>query len=63
MKDQPRARVSIRTFGGVATDVDPSDATPGIAERSINVESQDEGILSTRRGFNYVHAEDIITSD
>jgi hypothetical protein len=60
--DQPRARVEIRSFAGFATDIDPSDAPPGLADKQVNCESQDEGVLTSRRAYSIATFESVTTA-
>lgn len=51
MAKEARSVVRIRAFQGMTTDADPFDLPPGVSRESINVESQDPGVLRSRKGY------------
>lgn len=58
MANESRHRVVAKTFLGMTTDADRHDAPPGLAVKSVNVESHDPGVLRTRRGYREVTFEE-----
>ena len=51
MAKEARSVIKIRAFQGMTTDADPHDLPPGLARESINCESQDPGVLRSRKGY------------
>lgn len=57
-EQKPIARVQMRDFAGLVTNIDPSDVRPGTAREQVNVMSARPAMLETRPGFLPVQYED-----
>ena len=55
--DKPPARVEIGNFEGMAQDMDPHDASDGLAREAVNAESKERGALVSRKGYRKVSFE------
>lgn len=58
MGQPARVSTEIRDFPGMATDIDPHDTPPGMAEEQVNVQSSRPGTLEVRPGYRFVTFEE-----
>lgn len=58
MAEIPRTARQIKDFRGMATNPDPTDLQPGIAELQINCNGYRRGQIEVRRGLREVTFED-----
>lgn len=57
MTPEAPARVEIKDFQGMATDIDPHDAPSGLAVVQVNLEGMKRGQAESRRGYRKVRFE------
>lgn len=57
MPSPPRNRERIREFPGLKSNIDPDDLQAGAAQVQINMTSQIDGYLISRKGFRPAAAD------
>lgn len=54
-REDSKAQVSMKDFGGFVTNADPHNIPPGTAVRQVNATSMRPGELRTRPGVRIAH--------
>lgn len=58
MSDIPRTTNAIKDFRGMATNPDPTDLQPGVAEIQVNCNGYRRGQIEVRHGLRELEFED-----